>query len=91
MNKKIVTILSLVLLVGCSNNTSSLSNSDSSIDEFNPYYYIKESNFNELELKVENKEDFIFIISSKYCSWCQKQDDDIFDYMPVMQHEILWM
>ena len=52
MNKKIVTILSFVLLTGCYNNTSSLSNLDSSIDEFNPYYYIKESNFNELELKV---------------------------------------
>ena len=90
MNKKIVTILSFVLLTGCSNNISSLNNSDASIDEFNPYYYIKESNFNELELKVENKEDFIFVISSKYCSWCQKQDDDIFDYMKSNPNDIYY-
>ena len=82
-------LLLTILLSGCNLSTSSVNSlssvSSSTIEvsssEFNPYTYIKESSFNELMNKIENKEDFIFIISSDYCSYCQRQEDEIFNYI----------
>lgn len=86
---KIKVLLICLLLSGCSNNISNSSSQVSSSSEdnstivstnnFNPYYYINDIQFEDLKSKIENKEDFIFILSSKNCSWCNKQFDNIYD------------
>lgn len=86
MNKYIVTFLMPLLMMNSCviNNNSSSSSSistSSSSSYFNPYEYIKDSNIDSLKEKIENKEDFIYVISYKYCNWCQKQENDLFNYM----------
>ena len=86
MNKYIVTFLMPLLMMNSCviNNNSSSSSSistSSSSSYFNPYEYIKDSNIESLKEKIENKEDFIYVISYKYCNWCQKQENDLFNYM----------
>ena len=85
MNKLLCTlILSFLMMSSCSTDktsSSSISSSSSSSTYFNPYDYIKDSNLESLKEKINNKEDFIYVISYKYCNWCQKQENDIFNYM----------
>ena len=94
MNKRLLLVISLLMFSGCKSNISSISNEISSLEalsskeEFNPYFYLKESNFKGLESKIKEKEDFIFVISSKICAWCQKQEDEIFEYMHLAPVEI---
>lgn len=46
--------------------------------------YLTFINFNELKIKIENKEDFIFILSSEDCSYCQKQYSDLRAFIPSL-------
>ena len=79
MRKYINTIILTLLLSSCDIKNTSSSSSSSNI-YFNPYDYIKIiEKFSDLERKIKNEEDFIFVISSRNCSWCSKQFDEIFD------------
>ena len=88
MNKKYLLTM-LFLLSSCSNTSTSISEeSSSSTSFFNPYTYIKESAYNELKEKINNKDDFIFTITFSNCRWCQQQENDLFNYMKVSPVDI---
>ena len=48
--------------------------------------YLTFINFNELKIKIENKEDFIFILSSEECSYCNKQYKDLKAFIPSLPY-----
>ena len=48
--------------------------------------YLTFIKFNELKIKIENKEDFIFILSSNECSYCNKQYNDLRAYIPSLPY-----
>ena len=50
---------------------------------FNPYDYINDITYLDYLDKIEKKEDFIFILSSKSCSHCSKQFNEIYDNLDV--------
>ena len=74
-------MVSLLLLTSCTNNVSTSSLSSSISNNFNPFTYIHESSYTELQEKILNKEDFIFTLSFSNCRWCQQQENDIFNFM----------
>ena len=61
---------------------------ENGIPAFNPYTYIHDLNFKDIENKIEKKEDFILVLSSKNCSWCNKQFDDIYNRLHLMPEDI---
>lgn len=100
MKIKYVFILSL-LLSSCGFSSTSSSSSESSLsssstistslvstNDFNPYNYIKSLNYEGLNQKLENKEDFICVLSSSYCRYCQSIENDIFNYMYSAPYDI---
>ncbi len=90
MKRCLLTLLfTSLILLGCQNNNLSSISSSSSRDEFNPFTYIKYSSYEELKEKIENKEDFIFILTMSNCRYCQQQSNDIFDYIYTIKEEIL--
>jgi len=74
--------------IAIKNKENNTTNSSTNSNYFNPYLYIHDLNFNEIENKIEEKEDFILILSSKNCSHCNKQFDDIYDKLHLKPQDI---
>lgn len=57
---------------------------------FNPFNYIKDVTYTDYLSKLDNKDDFIFILSSKSCSHCKGHFDDIYNNLEINPVDIYY-